>query len=76
VLLIQITTSLSIATVSIQLAGFPSIDYAGHIIVTYFYDYGTLKFEMGYASTIATVLFVIMLISNLLVQKIIRRVGK
>lgn len=72
---IQITTSFALADVSIQLAGFPSVQYAGHTIVTHLMDYGSIRFEMGYASSIATVLFFIMLMTNLFVQKIIRRVG-
>lgn len=72
---IQITNSFALADVSIQLAGFPSVQYAGHTIVTHLMDYGSVRFEMGYASAIATVLFLIMMFTNLLVQKIIRRVG-
>jgi multiple sugar transport system permease protein len=46
--------------------------------VTHLMDFGSTnstRLEMGYASAIATVLFFIMLGSNLIVQKIIRRVG-
>lgn len=71
----QITTSLSIAEVSMQLVGFPSIQYAGHTIVTHLIDYGTVRFDLGYASSIATILFLIMLGTNLLVRRILRRVG-
>jgi len=74
----QITNSLSIAAVSINLLGFPSVEYSGHTIVTHLLDFGSTnstRLEMGYASAIATVLFFIMLGSNLLVQKLIRRVG-
>lgn len=72
----QITTSLAIAEVSMQLLGFPSVQYEGHTIVTHLVDYGSIRFDLGYASAIATVLFVIMLLSNLLVRKILRRVGE
>lgn len=72
----QITTSLSIAEVSMQLVGFPSIEYAGHTIVTHLIDFGTVRFELGYASAIATILFLIMLGLNLLVRRILRRVGE
>ena len=41
------------------LAGFPSVQYAAHTIVTHLIDYGTIRFEMGYASSIATILFII-----------------
>ncbi len=71
----QITTSLSIAEVSMQLVGFPSIQYAGHTIVTHLIDYGTVRFDLGYASAIATILFLLMIGTNLLVRKILRRVG-
>lgn len=72
---IQITASLAIAEVAMNIAGFPSVGYAGHTIVTHLIDVGNLRFEMGYASAIATLLFVIMLGSNLIVQKMLRRVG-
>lgn len=72
----QITSSLSVSTISTELAGFPSVDYAGHTILTHLQDYGNTRYEMGYASAIATVLFFIMLFANILVQKILRRVGE
>ncbi|MBE5962626.1 MAG: sugar ABC transporter permease [Lachnospiraceae bacterium] len=72
----QITQSFAIADVSIQLAGNPSVNYAGATVVTHLLDYGTTRFEMGYASAIATVLFLMMVGSNKFVQKILRRVGE
>lgn len=72
----QITTSLSIAAVSMQLLGFPSVQYEGHTIVTHLVDYGTIRFDLGYASAIATVLFIIMMGANLLVRKMLRKVGE
>ena len=71
----QITTSIGIASVSIALTGLPSVEYAGHTIVTHLIDYGSNKMELGYASAIATLLFFIMIGVNLIVQKILRRVG-
>jgi len=73
---IQLTTSLAVADVSIALAGFPSVNYAAETIVTHLIDYGTTRFEMGYASSIATILFIIMLGTNLIVQKLLRKVGE
>ena len=71
----QITSALSIAEVSINIAGFPSVEYAGHTIITHLMDYGNTRMEMGYASAIATILFIVMILANLLVRKILRRVG-
>lgn len=72
----QITQSFAIADVSIQLAGNPSVNYAGTTIVTHLLDYGTYRFEMGYASAIASVLFLLMVGTNKLVQRLLRRVGE
>jgi multiple sugar transport system permease protein len=71
----QITSSLSVAEVSTQIAGFPSIEYAGHTIITHLMDYGSLRMEMGYASAIATILFLVMILANSLIKKVLRRVG-
>nr|WP_232016339.1 sugar ABC transporter permease [Paenibacillus baekrokdamisoli] len=73
---IQISMAFSVAEISIYMIGFPSVDYAAHTIVTHLVDYGTIRFEMGYASAIATVLFAIMLGANLLTQKLLHKVGE
>ena len=73
---IQLTTAFAVADVSINLAGFPSINYAGETIVTHLIDFGTIRFEMGFASAIATVLFTIMVGTNLVVQRLLRKVGE
>lgn len=75
--LMQITSSFGISTVSTQLLGFPSVEYSGHTIITHLIDFGagSQRMELGYASAIATILFLIMMIANLGVQKILRRVG-
>lgn len=72
----QITQSFAVADISIQLAGNPSVNYAGATVVTHLLDYGTTRFEMGYASAIATILFLLMIGTNKLVQKILGRVGE
>ncbi|URN93133.1 MAG: sugar ABC transporter permease [Candidatus Pristimantibacillus lignocellulolyticus] len=72
----QITGAFAVADISVALAGFPSVNYAAHTIVTHLMDYGSIRFEMGYASAIATVLFGIMLGTNMLTQKMLRRIGE
>ncbi len=71
----QITNSFSVSQISLDLVGFPSVNYAGHTIMTHLHDYGNLRYEMGYACTIAVVLFLIMLFCNILVQKVLRKIG-
>ncbi len=72
---IQITNSFAVSDISIQLAGFPSINNAGATIVTHLVDFGNIRFEMGYASAIATILFIIMVGTNRLIQRMLRKVG-
>jgi multiple sugar transport system permease protein len=72
----QITSSFSVGEVSMQLAGFPSVSYAGRTVLTHMIDYGTVRFEMGYASATATLLFLAMIFTNLVVQQLIRKVGQ
>jgi multiple sugar transport system permease protein len=38
-------------------------------------DFGTIRYELGYASAIATVLFLIMVLSNVVVRRLIAKVG-
>ena len=74
----QITNSLGIGMVSVNLFGMPSTEYAAHTLVTHILDFGSTnstRLEMGYASAIAVVLFLLMMASNLVIQKVIRRVG-
>jgi multiple sugar transport system permease protein len=71
----QITSSLSISQLSIDLAGFPSASYAGHTILTHLYDYGNVRYELGYACTIAVILFFIMVICNIVIMKLLRKLG-
>ena len=71
----QITASFAVADIAVQLAGLPTVNYAGDTIVTHLMDVGWIRFEMGYASAIATILFLLMVGSNKAVQKLLRRVG-
>jgi multiple sugar transport system permease protein len=71
----QITTSFAVADISVSLAGLPSVNYKGETIVTHMMDFGWIRFEMGFASAIATILFFMMIGSNKAVQHLLRKVG-
>ena len=68
----QISSSFSVVPVSLTLTGFPSTDYSTSTIVTHILDYGTLRYEMGYACAIATVLFLMMLLTNQVIRRLLR----
>ena len=70
-----ITQAFGFGAIVTSLAGFPSVDYAAHTIMHHLEDYGTTRWEVGYASAIATVLFLIMYGSNALVKKLLSTVG-
>ncbi len=72
----QITQSFAVADISVNLCGNPSVNYAGATVVTHLLDYGSTRFEMGYASAIASILFLLMVGTNKLVQRLLRRVGE
>lgn len=72
---IQISGSLAVGGVTTALAGFPSVGYAGHTILNHLQDYGGLRYEMGYASAIATILFASGIILKNVINKLIRKVG-
>jgi multiple sugar transport system permease protein len=72
----SITSSFSIGEIVTMLCGFPSSNYAAHTIMNHLLDYGSIRYEMGYACAIATVLFVIMVGSNAIIQKLLSKVGK
>jgi len=71
-----ITNSFGFGAVVTALAGFPSVDYAAHTIMHHLEDYGGQRFEVGYSSTIAVVLFVIMVGCNLIIKKLLSKVGQ
>ena len=72
----SITSSFGIGAIITALCGFPSKGYAVHTLVNHLEDYGTQRFEMGYASAIATLLFVIMLGANMVVRRVVSKVGQ
>ena len=72
----QITAAFSNNAAVIALTGLPSVDNATHTLMSHLTDYGSLRYDISYACTIAVLLFCIMLGVNQLVQKMLRGVGK
>ena len=71
----SITQAFGVCDVTMALCGYPSTDYAARTIVTHLFDYGFSRFEMGYACSIATILFLIMILCNKAIQSFLSRVG-
>ena len=72
----SITGAFSFGGVVTALCGFPSVNYSCHTIMHCLEDYGSQRWEVGYASAIAVVLFLIMIGANTLVSKMLSKVGQ
>ena len=72
----SIQSSFSIGAIAVALAGYPSVDYCVDTIVSHMTDVGTVRYELGYASAIAVVLFLLMAVFRLLIGKVLNMTGK
>ena len=72
----QIQSSFSVSAIAIELAGFPSTQNAVDTLVSHMTDVATIRFEYGYASAIAVMLFIMMVSTRLLIGKVLSLVGK
>lgn len=71
----SITSAFNVCDVPRALAGYPSTDYAARTVVTHLFDYGFSRFEMGYASAIATLLFLVMILCKKFISAALEKVG-
>ena len=67
----QISSSFAVGAVPEALCGMPSVDYATHTIINHVSDYGGIRYELGYACAISTVLLMAMLIVNKVINKVL-----
>ncbi len=73
---LAITNSFGFGAVVDALCGNPSVDYAAHTIMHHLSDYGGARYEIGYSSAIAVILFIIMFASNIIIKKALSKVGE
>ena len=71
----SITGSFGFGGIVDALAGFPSVNYCAHTIMHHLNDYGGMRYEIGYSSAIAVILFMMMIGANMLVKKILSKIG-
>lgn len=63
--------TLKAGAISVELTGSnPSPNYAGHLMINHVDDYGFIRYEMGYASSISVVLLLIIYIASKLCWKL------
>ena len=73
--IMSITGSFGFGGIVDALAGFPSVNYCAHTIRHHLNDYGGMRYEIGYSSAIAVILFMMMIGANLLVKRILSKIG-
>ena len=73
--IMQISVAFSVSNISQVLCGFPSTKYSAHTLLLHMQDYGSIRYEMGYASAIAVVLFMIMFVFKKGVSLIMSRIS-
>ena len=62
--------------VAVELAGYPSVQYSVDTIVTHMSDMATVRYELGYASAIAVILFGMMAITRFIIGKALNTVSR
>lgn len=67
----QIQSCFSIGAVAVELAGYPSVQHSVDTIVSHMSDMAAVRYELGYASAIAVVLFLMMIAVRLIVGKVL-----
>ncbi len=73
---LSITGAFGSGYVAQVLCGIPSTNYATYLLIHHLQDYGSVRYQRGYAAAIATVLFLMSVIANSIAKKILGRVGK
>ena len=72
----QIVTAFTVGDISMTLCGFPSVQYSAHTVSLHAYDYGILRYEIGYSAAISLVLFIIVLFTYKLFTFAVSRIGR
>lgn len=71
----SISSSFAVGYQCAALTGFPSTDHSTQTLLLHMLDFGTIRYEMGYASTVAVFLFGLMLLSWMAVNKLLRKIS-
>jgi len=73
--IIAITQSFAASTKLRALTGGTPTDWATWTVVQHMQDYATVRYEMGYASAMAVLLFLTMVFTQKMVQRLLSKVG-
>ena len=74
--ILAITGAFGFGPVVTALAGNPSVDYVAYTLNHHLSEYQGTRWEVGYASAISFIMFLMMIGANLLITKLISKVGQ
>ena len=74
--ILSITGSFGFGGIVTALAGNPSVDYVAYTLTHHLEEYQGNRWEVGYASAISFILFLIMIGCNVLISKLISKLGE
>ena len=72
----SITASFGFGDVVTSLAGNPPTDYVGYTVTHHINEFGAVRWEVGYSAALSFLMFLVMVGANLLVNKILSKVGQ
>ena len=75
-IVMQIQSAFSVSAIPMALAGYPSVNHAVDTILSHLQDVGAERFEMGYASAISVVLFLLIILTKQILTKFVNIMGK
>ncbi len=72
----SISGAFSVGAAITALVGYPSQDYVAHTLMHHLEDYANQRMELGYACAIAVLLFLLQIVANKLIAKMLSKVGE
>ena len=72
----SITGAFGFGGIVTTLCGNPPTDYVGYTVSHHIDEYGGVRWEVGYSSALSFLMFLIMVGANMLVNKLLSKVGR
>ena len=72
----SISGAFSVGGAITALVGYPSQDYVAHTLIHHLEDYANQRMELGYACAIAVLLFLLQIVANKVITKMLSKVGE
>lgn len=75
-IVMQIQAAFSVSAIPMVLSGYPSVNHSVDTLLSHIQDVGTERFEMGYASALSVILFLVIILTKKILTKFIESVGR